>query len=393
MNYLLMTTISAAFVFGMVLALLGSLKLALAKRLNLGEGRVGGLLSALNAALIPMMVLTGWLIDHWNVQYVLVLSSVLTAIGILGLSMRPTYGRAFLSVLLAGFGAAGLSTGAIVLMAHAFPDYWPMSASINLGCVFFALGALVTPVLTDLLLRWLEFRRTAALLALLCLAPAFAVVAAYAAQAPLPGFPPDPGKVPDVNVLIDNHRLWLAAAVFLFYAPLEGAVSVWTTTYLTELGHGERGAAWLLSSFWSAFLISRLVMALLMIWMQRHAEWNLWLLVLLSVLAAAVLGNLAGSARRGSARNWLLLLGLVLGPIFPTLIGVVFQVKGLEDARGTVYGVIFAAGSLGSLVLAPVIGARARARNVQSALWIPMVLALFMIIASLAFSITGPLGK
>src|SRR5579862_7490097 len=57
-------TISAAFVFGMVLALLGSLKLALAKRMNLGEGRIGFLLSALNFALMPMMILTGMLIDN-----------------------------------------------------------------------------------------------------------------------------------------------------------------------------------------------------------------------------------------------------------------------------------------------------------------------------------------
>ena len=59
MTALQATTISAAFVFGMILALLGSLKLALAKRLNLGEGRVGGLLSALNAAVIPLMLLAG----------------------------------------------------------------------------------------------------------------------------------------------------------------------------------------------------------------------------------------------------------------------------------------------------------------------------------------------
>ena len=52
-------TVSAAFVFGMVLALLGSLKLSLSKRLNLGEGRIGVLLSAFNFALMPMMLLTG----------------------------------------------------------------------------------------------------------------------------------------------------------------------------------------------------------------------------------------------------------------------------------------------------------------------------------------------
>jgi hypothetical protein len=260
-----------------------------------------------------------------------------------------------------------------------------------MGCVFIALGALVTPVLTDLLLRGLEFRRTAALLALLCLAPAVAVTAAYAAGVPFPD-----GTGGDALALPARHELWLAAAVFLFYAPLEGAVSVWATTYLTELGHGERGAAWLLSAFWAAFLAARLGTAFLLVWWQRHAFWiALWLLVLLAVLAAAVVGNLAGSAKRGSARGWLLLLGLVLGPIFPMLIGVLFQVKGLTADRGTAYGVVFAAGSLGSLVLAPLIGARARARTVQSALWIPMVLALFMVIAALAFALTlnAPTGK
>ena len=49
-------TIASAFAVGMVLALLGSIKLPLAKRLQLNEARVGGLLSALSLALIPMML-------------------------------------------------------------------------------------------------------------------------------------------------------------------------------------------------------------------------------------------------------------------------------------------------------------------------------------------------
>src|SRR5437660_8018282 len=98
MTMLQATTISAAFVFGMVLALLGSLKLALAKRLNLGEGRVGFMLSALNAALIPMMILTGWLIDRFGAPLVVLFSSVATAVALLGLSLKPTYGRAFTAV-------------------------------------------------------------------------------------------------------------------------------------------------------------------------------------------------------------------------------------------------------------------------------------------------------
>ena len=49
-------TVAGAFVCGMMLALLGGLKLALAKRLELGEGRVGALLSVLNLALLPTVL-------------------------------------------------------------------------------------------------------------------------------------------------------------------------------------------------------------------------------------------------------------------------------------------------------------------------------------------------
>src|SRR6266436_5415630 len=103
-------TISAAFVFGMVLALLGSLKLSLAKRLNLGEGRIGVLLSAFNFTLMPMMLVTGLLIDFYGLRWVLIGASGMTAVAIVTLSIRPTYGRAFVGVLLAGLGSAGLST-------------------------------------------------------------------------------------------------------------------------------------------------------------------------------------------------------------------------------------------------------------------------------------------
>src|SRR5689334_2995650 len=91
-------TISGAFVFGMVLALLGSLKLAL----------------------VPMMLLSGVLIDRWGVRGVMAMGSVVTALAIYSLALKPTYSRAFAAILLAGLGAAGLSTASIVLMPRAF---------------------------------------------------------------------------------------------------------------------------------------------------------------------------------------------------------------------------------------------------------------------------------
>ena len=132
-------TISGAFVFGLVLVLLESIQPLLAKRLNLAEGRVEWLLSAMNLTLIPMMFLSGLVIDKWDVEIVLIAGSLLTAGAVVSLAVSETTSRMLVSVLLLGAGGACLSTSSSVLMLGAFyPER--AAASQNLGNVFFALG-------------------------------------------------------------------------------------------------------------------------------------------------------------------------------------------------------------------------------------------------------------
>src|SRR5262249_18181485 len=144
-------TVAAAVVFGMVLALLGSLKLAMAKRLGLGEGDVSGLFVALNLALIPVVILAGMATDLGGVAWTLVLGSMATSIGLFSLGWRPTYGGVLGALLMAGLGSAGVSTASMVLMPKAFFGPRLITASVSLGMVFIALGALMTPPLMALL--------------------------------------------------------------------------------------------------------------------------------------------------------------------------------------------------------------------------------------------------
>jgi fucose permease len=189
----------------------------------------------------------------------------------------------------------------------------------------------------------------------------------------------------DLMDLLEHRTIWLAGLVFFFYAPLEGAVSIWTTTYLTDMGHGERSAVWMLTGFWGMFLASRLGIALLQHSGYLSPAWDGWVLVGPSLLAAVVLGNLSGSASRAGSRSGLLLLGALLGPIFPTLLGMVF--RDFPNSLGTAYGTVFALGATGSLVLGPILGASARRRTVRSAFRIQMVLGLALATAALAFNL------
>ncbi len=114
--------VTSSFAFGMVLTLLGTIKLTLARRLNIGEARVGGLLSALNLALIPMMVISGIWVDASGVKGLLNIGCLLTAIGVFGLTLGDNYRSALSALVFMGMGAAGIGTASVVLMPRGF---WP----------------------------------------------------------------------------------------------------------------------------------------------------------------------------------------------------------------------------------------------------------------------------
>jgi fucose permease len=360
-------TISGALVFGMVLTLLGSIKLALAARLQMTEDKVGGLLSALNLALIPATLLSGILFDVWSARGVLIIGSLLSALSLgalATLTRKKSYLLVLAAILGAGAGAAFLSTGCIVLMPQAFfNDPEKTAASLNLGNVFFGVGALITPTLAWLLIDRFGFRRTILALTMLCLIPAVAaLVSTFTPANQQAAFEEKHLAKIDLTALPLDWRLWVAGAVFFLYVPVEFAISTWCTSYLVEQGYKPHRAELFLSLFWVVFLASRLGVAMLGN-VGVLPDWsNAGVVTVLGFLAAAILGNLAGAPadREGRGIGGTLLLAAVLGPIFPTLVGIVFRLFPDEKQHGTAYGAVFAIGSTGSLLLAPLIGAMAR---------------------------------
>jgi hypothetical protein len=368
----------ASVTFGMVLALLGHLKLALSRRPEQVTGRIDLLLTLLNLALIPMMLAAGLLVDFWGIRPTLITGSVLLALAFLALSGAPAYVRAVLAVIAAAFGAAAVGTASLLLMPAGLFGSHEATASLQLGLVLVALGALLMPPLIDVLVRAAGFPRTMALVALVVLAPAFA--------AALPDAAPPPAAVPVANLaaLVQHPGVWLAGLVFFCYAPLEAFVSVWTTTYLASVGQSDRQVRWL-TGFWAAFLLSRLLVALV-----EHAgylgdSWSGWFLVGAAWMSAVVIGNLAGATRHNSAAWGLILLGCFLGPLFPLLAGLLFRQSRDVELPGTAFGVLYACGSLGSLALAPLVGLSARAATIQTALRIPLFIACLLSAAALVF--------
>jgi hypothetical protein len=187
--------------------------------------------------------------------------------------------------------------------------------------------------------------------------------------------------------VLDDAGVWLGCLVFFFYAPLEGFVSVWTTTHLARFDPTPRRANRMLFTFWMAMLASRLLVALVLHGASMKDTLSPWFLVLPALMVAVVFGNLSAVTRPERIGTGLVMLGLFMGPIYPLLVGLLFRTPGGHELPGTTYGLLCACGSVGGLALAPLVGYCARSRSLQVALLIPTLLALILTGAALLFGL------
>lgn len=369
-------TIAGALSFGVLLALAGSIKAALARRLGIDEKQAGGLLAWFNVGLIPMMLIGGLLVDSWGAREVLILGSALAAVGLFSISLSTSVRHALCAVLLTGVGAGCVGNSATVLMPRALFENSP-AASLNLGYIFFGLGALLTPVAVELMLRVSSLRRTLGAVSICLLVPALLTVIA-------------PGDLPAVSEgrgpVWTSPMVWLAAVLFMLYGPLEAWLGTSASRYLEDLGYSPRRALLLMGIVWLVFLGSRLCVALLQQRELLAPHSDSWLIWMLALLASVALGNLAGTHSKGNAAVALLLTGSFLGPLFPTLAG--FVLKSVDAAQqGTAFGAMYATGAAAGLALAPLF-APTRPVALRVPLYLLIGIALALVGTGLALALT-----
>lgn len=338
-------TLMSAFGAGAVAAIWAAVQSAVAEQMGDKDAPTGALINVLGLALIPLMFLQGFLADVWGPEQVLCLGSVLTAVAFLILGVGRSYRSALAATLLAAAGASGLLVAACVLMPPALFDNNP-AAALNLGFVFVGLGALLTPTLVQLMLRRLSCRQTLLLVAVASLTPIAASLLTPSKDFALVG-----KDDADLASLLTNPLLGLACVVFLLYGAMENMLSRGGGRYLSELGYSEQRSLGLMAIVWALFLGSRWLAAFLLQQEILAPISDVWLLAILAFFGAVAIGNLAGVHSRVSAGWGLVFFGFCMGPLAPTLIGVVFRCFE-PSVHGTVFGAVYAVGMAGSMLLA-----------------------------------------
>lgn len=376
-----LTWVAGLLATGMGVALLGSVKLPLSRRLDIGEARVGGLVSMFGLAMIPVILAMGFLTDSFGPQFVAVGGSFLMAVSLAVLSRSGRYWSALVAVLLLSAGWSALINVLNVGMQDAFGGSG--TYAMNLGNFFFGLGAFLTPLVIAFLLR-----RTGFAAALLMLGVFSLVSGLLALGADFPALTEEAKKAaPSIGVLLANPVLWLTAIAMLFYAPMEATMAAWATTYLGDSGVSEGQAAGFLSGFWLAFMGTRLATALLVSAFPLAVGGDTALIIALAALCVFVWLGAVFSPGRRVAIAMVICAGLVFGPTFPTIVGVL--VGNVEPAlRGRAVGIFFAVGGIGWSIIPMLIGAYARKTSVQRGFLVAVGAAVGLFVTSLALHFT-----
>ncbi len=391
-QWLTLMQIAALAVTGMSHALLGSIKVPLARKLQIDETRVGGLVSVFGFTLIPMVIVAGFLVDSVGKQLVLGGGFVLLMLSLVILSTVKTYRQAFLAVLVLGTGWSALVN---VLNVTSPPAFVPaeelpqrMAYAMNMGDFIFGMGAFIMPILVTVLMRRIGFKAALLSIATLGIIPLLLGLGVnWDALVPATTETVADG----LKILLANPIVWICCAAFFCHVPVEAAVATWATTLMTDKGVSEGRAAGLLSVFWLSFMGSRLVVALALLGsfslLGFKRTWDIPestdAVLVLAMAGCCVLVTL-GIVRSRTANTMcvmVVLAGLILGPIFPTLIAILL--KNVDASlHGRAVGIFFCIGGIGWTVIPMMIGAYAQRTTVQRGFVIATVSAMLLTLFS-----------
>ena len=367
------------FSLGMCFALLGSISVKLMPRLKIDTARFGTLISSFMITCVVASVVIGALIDLWGHKPFAIIGFILVASCVLVIARTQTYGTVLASCLLLGVGAMCLNDVGNTLMPHVLFGGENAPAALNLGNVFFGLGLFLTPFVVSFLFRKLSYESSVSVLALIVLVPViFAILATNYPDIKL-GF-----EASTAAKLLVHPVVIVSALALLCYISLEASFTNWVPAFGKEVITGvkpdaEAGAVDASSQrMLAAFAISMMVGRLIASQIPQIQEYGTWFVAGAALIVAVVI--LAMMAAKSVRMAWVLaaLAGFFFGPCFPTTAGVVFDKH--PENWGTVFGIIFAIGLLGAVIVPKAIGNLAKGSTVQKSLKLLVPLCVILII-------------
>lgn len=370
-NWLNAAAYSGMLIFGIVMALLGSILPLLSQRARFDMADAGGLFLVMNFCMLVSMLGFGPLTDKFGKRLALVIGALLVAIALFLLGGADSYQQLLLCVMLLGVGGGALNGGTNILIADLHGQAQRKAAALNLLGIFFGFGAMLLPFFVGSLVATLGLNKILYITLGISLAPAILFLAlAFPHPKQQQGF-----RISEAARVIGNRVVLLLGFVLFFQSGNEFIVGGYTSLFLTnELKIPFNYASYLLALYWASIMLGRILSSKLL---ARLSGYTLVLISSLGSAAGIILLLLAPGTM--AAIIAVVIVGFSFASIFPTTLGVAGSK--CEDYSGTAFGILFAIALTGGMILPWAVGQLADAHGLRLALVIPAInsMMIFML--------------
>ncbi len=301
--------------------------------------------------------LSGFMIKRFGTGKLTTISCFMTGLALLGFSFAPAYVWMLLFALPLGVGAGAVDTGLNNYVAQHFK-----SSHMNWLHSFWGVGSTLGPLIMggtlSAGLSWRNGYRTISIIQL-CLAVILLVTLPVWARhkAMVEATEPTPveakeekPKVFDKEV-IKTKGLFFALATFLFYCAVEISTGLWGSSFLVQYrGIGVDTAAYWVALYYASIMAGRMIAGFITYKVSNKTMIRSGAIIALFAIILMVL-----PLPSKFALIPMILLGLGLSPIFPTMVHETPRRFGREKSQ-TIIGYQMGFAYIGSAIFPPLIG-------------------------------------
>ena len=381
-GFTIATSFAGAFALGTIFAVLGAVKLNLARILDVDDAQYGRLISALMFTSMIAVLVIAPLQAALGFFPIAVVAFVASGACLWLLAAVKSYKVALVAAALLGIAGMCASVTGSVLGIEVLFDGENDPAAQNVINVFFGLGAFLTPYIVGKLMNNLGYQKTVSIIGAIVFVPIILVFfSTFPETAPF-----DIGEF--LGLLATPYALFGGLALFC-YVGLEASMGGFVSTYLKDHELTDEQANKWLGGFWVALILGR-ILAFLVLGLVLEIEGAAQgpVAPVLGILAVVTISLMviAKTAKAGIIGT--LLTGLIFGPIFPMVVGVT-QAK---SGEGIIFSWIFAIGLLGATILPALIGKLSAASTIRQSMKAAVVVALALVVFSTILSFVPAAG-
>ncbi len=334
---------SGMLLFGIVFLSLGTISTFIQEKFALDALKTGSLASFLPFGMLLGSIIFGPVADRYGYKVLLTLSALMIMIALEVIAFARLFSLIQGSFFLIGFGGGVLNGGTNALAADITEE--GKSAKLSLLGIFFGIGALIMPLLMGILSHHLDFAAIISVIGGFILIPVlFTLSVKFPEPKQKQGFP-----LKQSLRLAKQPLILLLGLILFFESGLEGMVSNWTTSYLTEAQFTTADALYALTIQIVALILGRLALSRLLKTVSPLKSFGICIAL---IFAGSLLLFWAGSYLIVLFAMVLLGVGFAAG--FPVILGLTGE--RFPDLSGTAFSLIIAIALIGNTSLNYVTG-------------------------------------